>query len=239
MSLFNDLRTIYNASFRSIRGEEHADRMAALYGPQAETYDDFRRRSLPGRGQLCELVELFPGATWIDFGGGTAANLEFVAKKIPELNRVYIVDVCGPLLEMARRRCKEHGWTNVECVEADAGSFQPDSAVDVVTFSYSLSMMPNWLTTLKHAHDLLKPGGRIGVVDFYIARKFPADGLQRHGWFTRTFWPLWFAHHHVNISADHLPALRNYFHQQHLREDRIRLPYMLVRAQFYLLMSAR
>jgi len=35
----------------------------------------------------------------------------------------------------------------------------------------------------------LKPGGTIGIVDFYVAHKYPEEEHARHGWFTRTFWP--------------------------------------------------
>jgi len=33
--------------------------------------------------------------------------------------------------------------------------------VDVVTFSYSLSMMPDWLAALDNAKRILRPGGQI------------------------------------------------------------------------------
>ena len=52
--------------------------------------------------------------------------------------------------------------------------------MDVVTFSYSLTMIPNWFQALERAYAALKPGGMIGVVDFYISRKWPAPGMRRH-----------------------------------------------------------
>ena len=97
-------------------------------------------------------------------------------------------------MQIAEQRKREHGWSQVETVEADATVFEPvEGCVDVVTFSYSLSMIPDWFAAIENALSILKPGGVIGVVDFYVSRKYPADGLRRHRWFTRNFWPMWFA----------------------------------------------
>ena len=107
--------------------------------------------------------------------------------------KVYVVDLCGPLLKVARERCAARGWHNVECVEADATTWLPDEGrgkVDLVTFSYSLTMIPDWFAAVDHAAALLADDGVVGAVDFYVARKHPAVGWGRHGWLTRTFWPV-------------------------------------------------
>ena len=56
--------------------------------------------------------------------------------------------------------------------------------MDVVTFSYSLTMIPDWFLAVDHAWRLLRPGGTIGVVDFYVSRKHPDPGWRRHPWST-------------------------------------------------------
>ena len=48
-------------------------------------------------------------------------------------------------------------------------TFEPEGPADVVTFSYSLTMIPDWVRALEQAWALLKPGGTIGIVDFYVA----------------------------------------------------------------------
>ena len=114
-------------------------------------------------------------------GGGTGANLDYFGDSITRLGKVYVLDLSHSLLEIAKKRVAEKGWTNVETVEADATTFQPPTGpVDVVTFSYSLTMIPDWFAAIDQAKALLKPGGVIGVVDFYVARKFPAEGRARH-----------------------------------------------------------
>jgi SAM-dependent methyltransferase len=118
-------------------------------------------------------------------GGGTGANLDYFGERISRLGKVYVLDLSHSLLEVAKQRIAAKGWTNVETVEADATTFQPPSGpVDVVTFSYSLTMIPDWFAAIQNALAILKPGGVIGVVDFYVSRKYASAGLARHGWMT-------------------------------------------------------
>ena len=139
------------------------------------------------------------------------------------------------LLQVADQRIQAAGWTNIETKEADATLFQPaDSPVDVVTFSYSLTMIPDWFEAIENAVSMLKPGGLIGVVDFYVSRKYPPDGLKRHGWFTRSFWPVWFAGDNVFPSPDHIPFLHRHFDPVHFEERKAKIPYIpFIRAPYY------
>lgn len=50
-----------------------------------------------------------------------------------------MVDLCSPLCGVARAKAAQNGWSNVEVVEGDACTFQPEKKATVVTFSYSLS----------------------------------------------------------------------------------------------------
>ena len=50
-------------------------------------------------------------------------------------------------------------------------------------------------------------GGLIGTVDFYVARKHPAEGMAKHSWLQRTFWPTWFMMDDVRLNMDHVPYL--------------------------------
>jgi hypothetical protein len=53
--------------------------------------------------------------------------------------QIYVVDLCSPLCGVARAKAAQNGWSNVEVVEGDACTFQPEKKATVVTFSYSLS----------------------------------------------------------------------------------------------------
>lgn len=240
MSLAADLKTLFHLTLSPVRGRTHAERMNHFYGGQADAYDDFRRRLLPGRETLCRSLDLRSGDVWLDLGGGTGQNLEWRPERIPELRKVYVVDLAAKLLDVARSRAAERGWTNVSVVEADAVSFTPPEPVDVVTFSYSLTMIPDWVAVLEQAERVLKPGGMIGVVDFYVSRKYVDRPRVQHNWFTRTFWPTWFAADNVFLSPDHLPTLARRFEPLHCEEGRAKLPYLPgLRAPYYLFIGRK
>lgn len=235
MALLQDLKILYHLAVRPVRGKDHAERMENFYSGQAAAYDDFRKRLLHGREELYRQIELPAGGIWVDLGGGTGANLEFISDRVPELGRAYVVDLASSLLGVAAERFKQHGWSHVEAIEADATKWQPpEGQADVVTFSYSLTMIPDWFAAIENAIRMLKPGGLIGVVDFYTARKHAAEGSAKHSWFTRNFWPVWFSSDNVFPSADHLPFLRNHFEPVWCQEAFSKVPYIpIIRTPFY------
>ncbi len=227
MAFLSDLKVLYHLAINPIRGKHHAARMEDFYSGQADAYDDFRKRLLRGREQLWRTIDVPEDSVWIDMGGGTGANLEFLGNRIEKIKQLYVVDLSKSLLGIARKRIEDHGWENAATVEADATTWQPpEGAADVVTFSYSLTMIPDWFAAIENAMKMLKPGGLIGVVDFYVSRKWPGEGLRCHRWFTRNFWPVWFAADNVFPSADHVPYLQRHFRTIHFAESRSKVPYV-------------
>ena len=235
MSFASDLKVLFHLTLKPIRGRDHQARLESFYGGQAEAYDDFRRRLLKGREELWSKIDAPAGGTWVDMGGGTGSNLEFLSDRMSDLGHVYLVDLSPSLLKVAARRMEDRGWTNAQAVEADATNWHPPTgAADVVTFSYSLTMIPDWFAAIDNALAMLRPGGLIGVVDFYVSRKFPAGEHRRHGWFTRNFWPTWFGNDNVFPSADHVPYLHRHFEPVLFEEHRAKVPYLpLIRTPYY------
>ena len=227
MSLTADLRTLYHLTLAPIRGASHAERLESFYGPQAAAYDRFRERLLHGRQDLFRSIPFAPGARWVDLGGGTAANLEYLGDRLAKLQRVFVVDLCEPLLGMARKRVVSREWKNVELICADASRFEPPAGqLDVVSCSYSLTMMPDWFAVIDRAWELLRPGGVIGVIDFFVSRKHAERSLVQHGWWSRHFWPAWFARDNVYLSPDHLPYLQRRFETVALDQQHAPIPYL-------------
>ncbi len=235
MALTKDLKVLYHIVLSPIKGNTHKERLESFYGDQADAYDDFRKRLLKGREEMYQSLPVREGDVLLDMGGGTGYNLEALAPRMGLFQKVYVVDLSGALLGVAQKRIIERGWTNVVTQEADVTTFEPPEApVDLVTFSYSLTMIPNWYTAIDHAHKLLKPGGHIGVVDFYVSRKYPAEGHQKHSWFTRNFWPVWFSSDNVFPQADHVPYLHERFRPVHFSEHFANVPYIpFVKTPYY------
>ena len=149
--------------------------------------------------------------------------------------------VLGPHFEVAMAVEPTVSWSNVETIEADATTFQPAGGpVDVVTFSYSLTMIPDWFGAIENALAMLRPGGTIGVVDFYVSRKFPAGNLKKHRWLTRTFWPTWFGFDNVFPSPDHVPFLHRHFEPLLFEEHRAKVPYIpFLRTPYYVFVGRK
>lgn len=192
------------------RSGSHEQRLERFYAGQAKDYDRFRARLLGGRQQLIEQLSLDPGSHVIELGAGTGANLEFFPAARRADCHFTLVDLCEPLLAKAAVRFADR--PNVQIHYADAAQFESAQPADVVLLSYTLSMMPDWRGVLSNCMRLLRPGGRIAVVDFHVldATGSPSR-LHRHGWWTRTFWPLWFRHDGVELGPERLHALVGMF----------------------------
>ncbi|KAJ2601695.1 hypothetical protein GGF40_001050 [Coemansia sp. RSA 1286] len=166
---------------------------------------------------------------WVDIGGGTGWNIEQMDKykSISTFEHVYLVDLCKPLCAVAEKRFAEKGWKNVSVICQDASSFKLDgitdhegpdyrSKVDLITMSYSLSMIELFYPVIDYIAFLLKPDtGVLGVADFYVSEASTLNQSQNQGagilgyrcnWFTRVFWKNWFSHDHVYLD----PCRRQY-----------------------------
>jgi S-adenosylmethionine-diacylgycerolhomoserine-N-methlytransferase len=220
------------------RRTSHAEALAGFYGPQADRYDDFRERLLEGRDELIRALPAGPGDRIVELGGGTGRTLEFFGPRLSTFAAVEVVDLCRPLLDVAARRVA--GMPNVRLVNEDATTYQPATPVHCVYLSYALTMMPRWDAVVDNAAAMLRPGGTIGVVDFYVSPARPPAGRARHGWLTRTLWPAWFRHDGVRPCADHLTYLQEKFETCQLSECRARVPYLpLVTAPYYVFIGRK
>ncbi|MCA9041283.1 MAG: class I SAM-dependent methyltransferase [Planctomycetaceae bacterium] len=238
---WNDAKILWHLTLSRIEGETHTDRLNSFYQGQAAGYDQFRRKLLHGRAELFVQLEVPHDGIWIDLGAGTGENAELWGERISQLQKAYLVDLCQPLLDICQQRINAHQWQHVEAICADATTFRPlEKQVDLVTFSYSLTMIPDWISAINQAWQLLKPGGTLGVVDFYVSRKYPAQGRQRHSWFQQNFWPVWFANDNVFLNRDHLPYLLERFELVHLEERLGKVPYLpLVKVPYYQLIARK
>ncbi len=225
MNLLNDARILLQlARGRPSRGS-HAERLQSFYAPQARDYDAFRERLLHGREDLVRRLAVPDGGTVVELGGGTGRNLEYFGARLRSFAHVEVVDLCPALLEQARKRCA--GWSGVAmAVEADATSYRPAQPVDCVYFSYSLTMIPDWRAAVDNALAMLRPGGLLGVVDFYTAPGFSVGG---------SFWLRWFRHDGVHLDPRHRPYLLEHTQSMYCEERRAAVPYLPgLRVPYYL-----
>lgn len=220
------------------RNASHADALAGFYGPQADRYDDFRDRLLQGRREMIHSLPCGAGDRIVELGGGTGRTLEFFEDRLATFASVDVVDLCAPLLNVAGARAVTR--PNVRLVHRDAVAYRPAAPVDAVCLSYALTMMPRWEGVIENALRMLRPGGAIGVVDFYVSPPEPPAGRIRHGLLTRTLWPAWFRHDGVHLNGEHLDRLQEQFETVQLAECRARIPYLpLVTVPYYIFIGRK
>ena len=233
MSLANlagDARVLWRMACGQPRRGDHRARLQAFYAPQAGRYDVFRERLLHGRAELVERLGIDEGMRVVELGCGTGSSLDRMGQRAGRCASIQLVDLCPALLAVALGRAAT--YPIVEVIEADAARWQPAVAVDRVFLSYALTMIPDWETTIANAVAMLKPGGRLGVVDFHLPSSGSALG--------NSFWRRWFAHDGVQLSAAHLPALLRLLPEAWTDERRASLPYLPgLRAPYYLYLGRR
>jgi betaine lipid synthase len=150
---------------------------------------------------------------WVDIGGGTGYNIEAMGEYVNVdefFAHVYLVDLSPSLCDVARRRIERLGWTNVTVICQDARAFRlQDQDADLVTMSYSLSMIPDFYSVVDSITSLLSPTGIIGTCDFYVqsivdisSRNYIGGAFNRHvNWVGRLFWRAWFDADRVNLDG--------------------------------------
>ena len=176
--------------------------MSAYYTWHSRIYDCTRWSFLFDRAAILEDLQLKPGETVVEVGCGTGHNLESIVNRVGPRGKVLAVDCSDPMIKRCGQRIRDNNWTNVRLIDREYGSFPVSGGhADAVVMSYSLSMIPNWEEALECAFRDLRPGGRIGVVDFYLAeRSATTMGFSE-----------WMARNHVVLDRSYLESLSSIF----------------------------
>ncbi len=242
MSLLSAFRKDAAVLRRLVRGmpryTSQTERLQAFYAPQAEGYDAFREKLLAGRADLLQLLAPASGEFVVELGAGTGRTIEYMGAAIQHLRRVELVDLCPALLDRARLRAR--AMPNVRVIHADATLYRPEEPADCVYLSYALTMIPNWRAAIDNALRMLRPGGRLGIVDFYVSSPRPVAGLVRHPAALRALWRAWFRHDGVYLDPEHLAVLRRAMPDHVLNERDAPLPYVPgLRVPYYLFVGRK
>jgi ubiquinone/menaquinone biosynthesis C-methylase UbiE len=111
------------------------------------------------------------GATVLDVGCGTGRNFPLLAPRVGPRGRVIGIDYSEGMLGRARARIDGGGWRNVEVRRGDAVKLDVISEpVDAVVSVWCLGIVHDLEAALHRAIDVLRPGGRIAIMDFGRSR---------------------------------------------------------------------
>jgi ubiquinone/menaquinone biosynthesis C-methylase UbiE len=141
----------------------------------------FGRNYVPGRswkGVAEMLLQLMPPLVIADLGAGEGSFSQLLALRA---ERVIAVDNSAKMVEYGARLARENGIANVEYRQGDLESPPiEDASIDLAFFSQSLHHALHPERAVAAAARLLKPGGRIVILDlkkhnFEQARELYAD----------------------------------------------------------------
>lgn len=141
----------------------------------------FGRHYIPGRSWKAlgeTLLKLMPPLVIADLGAGEGTLSQLLAQRA---RRVIAVDSSEKMVDYGAALAREHGFANLEYRLGDLEDPPIEhSSVDLAVLSQALHHAANPAKALRAAYRLLKPGGRIAVLDllkhqFEKARELYAD----------------------------------------------------------------
>jgi SAM-dependent methyltransferase len=107
------------------------------------------------------------GSSVADIGAGGGWFTVRLARRVGPNGTVYAQDVQPQMLEAIRRRVEREGLRNVRTVKGDATNPRLlPSSVDAIIIVDAYHEFENPIALLGHLAQALKPGGRLGVVNF-------------------------------------------------------------------------
>ena len=156
------------------------DKMRAHFD---ELAGKFGRQYVPGRswqGLAETLLLLMPPLVIADLGAGEGTVSELLARRA---KRVIGVDNSVKMVEYGSKMATEHTVTNLEYRLGDLESVPiADAEVDVAFFSQSLHHAQHPKAALAEARRILKPGGRVLILDLLKHNFEEARAMYAHLW---------------------------------------------------------
>jgi len=160
--------------------EDPAEKMDRMYRWTRHVYDLTRRYYLLGRDRLLDRITDQEDGRVLEVGCGTGRNLRVLAETAPH-HELYGVDASRAMLATARTALDRAGLTGrVTLAQGLAERLDPrvhlgvNDPLDIVFFSYVLSMISEWRLALARSLSHLADNGRLYVVDFWDQDDLPA-----------------------------------------------------------------
>ena len=118
-----------------------------------------------------------PGQALLDVAGGTG-DISFRFLKRAGHGHATVLDLTEPMLVEGRKRAEAEDLADsLDWIVGDAMALPfPDNSFDVYTISFGIRNVTRPQQALTEAFRVLKPGGRLMVLEF---SQLPNDGLQK------------------------------------------------------------
>lgn len=136
------------------------------------------------------LVQVPPGGRAVDVCCGTGDLALLLAQRVGPGGRVLGVDFSEEMLQIARRRAAAAGVAGVcRFIQADAEALAlPEIAFDAATVGFGLRNVVHPDAALRELRRVLRPGGRLAILEFSHPRNAAVRGLYDLYSFTLLPW---------------------------------------------------
>jgi demethylmenaquinone methyltransferase / 2-methoxy-6-polyprenyl-1,4-benzoquinol methylase len=170
---YNSDNQITHFGYRNVSIEEKANLVADVFQSVASNYDLMNDVMSFGMHRLWKQftigkAALRPGQTVLDVASGTGDLAKAFAKAVGQSGKVVMSDINEAMLQVGRDRLVDAGMIgNIECTQADAEKlpFQSDY-FDCVSIAFGLRNVTNKDAALASMFRVLKPGGKLLVLEF-------------------------------------------------------------------------
>jgi len=114
----------------------------------------------------------------LDVATGTA-DVALMAAKILKPARIIGIDIANQMLDIGRKKILKEGLEGIITLETgDSENLQfPDASFDAVTVAFGVRNFENLEKGLSEMHRVLRPGGRIVILEFSRPQLFPFKQL--------------------------------------------------------------
>jgi demethylmenaquinone methyltransferase/2-methoxy-6-polyprenyl-1,4-benzoquinol methylase len=157
--------------FKTVAESEKARKVGEVFHSVANRYDLMNDVMSAGLHRLwkrytVETSGVLPGNRVLDIAGGSGDLSRLFAKKVGKLGKVILTDINASMLSVGRDRMLDEGLA-VPATQCDAEKLPfPDNHFDVVSVAFGLRNMTHKDLALKEMKRVLKPGGRLLVLEF-------------------------------------------------------------------------
>lgn len=159
--------------FEQVNVEEKAGRVAEVFHSVAGKYDLMNDLMSGGVHRLwkrftIELSGVRPGHQVLDIAGGTGDLTAKFSRMVGEEGLVVLADINDSMLKVGRDKLLDRGVANnVHFTQADAQYLPyPDNSFDCITIAFGLRNVTDKDLALRSMLRVLKPGGRLLVLEF-------------------------------------------------------------------------
>lgn len=171
LSTGNDNTTHFG--FQRVKTEEKADKVAGVFHSVAARYDVMNDLMSGGIHRLwkrftVEMAAVRPGHQILDIAGGTGDLSIAFSRLVGSQGQVVLADINESMLRTGRDRLIDKGVvTNVQFLQTDAQALPfADNSFDCITIAFGLRNVTDKDKALASMQRILKPGGRLLVLEF-------------------------------------------------------------------------